>query len=66
MFIILTDLHFDMMLRVYILNERQQFKDSTLQNGIWEQSEKKYWHIHIFVWVIKKGLATYRVLLTNT
>ena len=38
--IILTDLHFDMMKLVYILNKRQQFKDNTLQNGILGQSTK--------------------------
>ena len=33
----LTYLHFDM---VYILNKQQQFKGSTLQNGILRQSTK--------------------------
>ena len=47
-FIILTDLHFDMMQLVYILNKRQQFKDSTLQNGILGQSAK---NIDIFVFL---------------
>ena len=39
-FIILTDLHFGMMQLVYILNKKQQLKDSTLQNGILGQSTK--------------------------
>ena len=43
---ILTDLHFDMMKLVYILNKRQQFKDSTLQNGILGQFKK---NIDIFM-----------------
>ena len=38
--IILTDLHFDSMQFVYILNKRPQIKDSTLQNGILGQSKK--------------------------
>ena len=36
----MTDLHFDMVQLVYILNKRQQFKDSTLQNHILGQSKK--------------------------
>ena len=43
---ILTDLHLDMMKLVYILNKRQQFKDSTLQNGILGQFKK---NIDIFM-----------------
>ena len=39
-FIILTDLHFDMIKLLYILNKQQQLKDSTLQNGILRQSTK--------------------------
>ena len=36
----MTDLYFDMILLVYILNKRQQFKDSTLQNDILGHSAK--------------------------
>ena len=36
----MTDLYFDMILLVYILNKRQQFKDSTLQNDILGHSVK--------------------------
>ena len=25
---------------------------------------KKHWHIHVFVWVLQKGLTAFRVLLT--
>ena len=35
MFIILIDLHLDMMQLVYILNKWQQFKDNTIHNPEW-------------------------------
>ena len=45
---------------MYILNKRQQFKDSTLQNGILGQSEK-----NTDLLVVKKGLTALSVLLTH-
>ena len=49
---------------MYILNKRQQLKDSTLQNGILGQSTKKK-DIHVFVSVVKKGLTALGLLLTH-
>ena len=59
-FIFFTDLSFDMMYHMHILNKRQQFKD--IQKWYFGTVYKKHWHIHVFVWMVKKGLKVLGLL----